>query len=287
MSIATRSYHGPLSVLPGPATDCGSRRDRATPIDPAARCDESGDGPLERALALVEAFCEHEGTPGVSELARRCGLPKSTAHRILGILEKSRLVRRVPAGYRLGYRLYDLLNALHDCQNELREILLPYLVDTYEAARGTVQLCVLGDDMAICLERLGTSRSAPAGPRAGERIPLHCTAAGKILLAYAPESVRRQHLAGPLPSLTRSTITSPVALSTEIRRVRRDGYAVDREEHVPGRTSVAVPVWGADGSPVAALSVTGPATELQPLRVVGRIRPIAAAASQQLLRQAV
>jgi len=118
-------------------------------------------------------------------------------------------------------------------------------------------------------------------------MPLHCTAPGKLLLAYAPESVRRQHLTGPLPSFTRSTITSPVVLSAAIRRVRRDGYAFECEEHVSGRTSVAVPVLGADGSTVAALSVTGPVTEFQPLRVVGRIRHIAAAASQQLLRRAV
>jgi DNA-binding IclR family transcriptional regulator len=174
------------------------------------------------------------------------------------------------------------LDSLHDCQNQVRGILLPYLVDLYEAARETVHLCVLDEDAAICVERLGGSRSVPIGTRAGERMPLHCTAAGKILLAYAPESVRRRQMTGPLRGFTRSTITSPVALSGAIRRAARDGCAFDREEFVPGLTSVAVPVMGPDGA-TAALSVTGPVTEFEPLRVVARIRHIAAVATQELL----
>jgi IclR family transcriptional regulator, KDG regulon repressor len=155
MLTATKSYDDRLSSAYSeiPA-DFGALGRRPPPTRSAVNDgDPAGDGPLERALALVEAFSAVNDTVGVSELARRCGMPKSTAHRILGLLERSRLVRRVPAGYRLGCRLYDLVNSLHRCQHKLRECLLPYLVDIYEATHATVHLWVLEDDAAICLER--------------------------------------------------------------------------------------------------------------------------------------
>lgn len=287
MSLAMKDRNvGLRGVLAAPSTESALT---SALVDPHVMLgqdrvgDRSADGLVERAFALVQALCTDNETVGVSELARRCGLPKSTTYRILGILEKSGMVRRAPEGYRLGHRIYALVDTLHECQpSRLRDALLPYLVDSYELTRETVHLGVRQGDHGRCVERLGGRKQAPATPpRVGERLPLHRTGLGKVLLTHAPEAVRRRSLS-ELTAFTESTLTSAAALSMEVRRIRRDGYAVDHEESGPGLTSVAVPVYGASRTVVAALSITGPAARFEPLRVVDALRRIADAASRDL-----
>jgi DNA-binding IclR family transcriptional regulator len=96
----------------------------------------------------------------------------------------------------------------------------------------------------------------------GQQTPLHATSSGKILLAFGPAGMRASVLAGPLDRFTDATVTDPVTLSGELDRIRSVGWACTAEEYELGLNGVAAPVRGADGSVVAALSVSGPAYRL-------------------------
>jgi DNA-binding IclR family transcriptional regulator len=223
---------------------------------------------------------------GVSELARRAQLSKSTAHRVLGMLERNGVVERCGNGYRLGERLHRLGQAVYGPDAEkVRDVLLPFLADLYELTRETVHLAVLQDTHVVYLAKLYGHRPASVPSRIGGRLPAHATAVGKALLAYdfdAAEQAMRQ----PLWRFTDRTITDPDALSSELDRIRRTGVAFDDEEYQPGLACVAVPVLNRGGRAMAALSVAGRHGRIDTRRLSADVRRVVAAASQAWVRRA-
>jgi IclR family KDG regulon transcriptional repressor len=282
----------PLQLLPPPAPavfDTAAQR-RVSPGVAVAAMGVEGScsgGVIERAIALIEAFSA-DGPAGVSELARRAGLPKSTTHRLLGILEKCQLVHRVPDGYELGQRLYALAKALSGDDQSLRlqSLLRPYLADAYALANETAHVGIIQGDGILYLDELhGRRRVAlPAGE--GDRVPAHCTAIGKVLLAFSPGPVRSRLLRGGLPAFTTSTITSGAQLEEELTRIQRRGVAFDRGEFVAGATSVAALITGADGLVAGAISITGPISRFDPARFAAGLARIGWAASASLRSRA-
>lgn len=241
---------------------------------------------IDKAVSLLVALGDRSGRgAGVSELARRAQLSKSTAYRVLGMLERNGVVERQGTGYRLGERLHRLGQAVHGPEAEhVRDVLLPFLTDLYELTRETVHLAVLHDTHAAYLAKLYGHRSTAVPSRIGGRLPAHATAVGKALLAFdvdaAEEAVRR-----PLLRFTHRTITEPEALSAELERIRRTGVALDDEEYQQGLACVAVPVLSRSGRAVAALSVAGRRGHIDTRQVSGQVRRIAAAASQAWARR--
>ncbi|GGC82417.1 hypothetical protein GCM10011512_06450 [Tersicoccus solisilvae] len=209
-----------------------------------------------RALNVLAAFDQDHPVLGLSEIARRSGTPVATCHRLLGELtEWGALARTSDGRYQVGHRLWTL-GMLAPVQKGLREVAGPYMHDVLFATRHVVNLFVLDDRRALLLERIaGTAVGQPVA-RVGERLPLHTSAAGKVLLAFAPPSV----VEGVFAELTRETrhsIIDPARLRRELARVHERGYATTVEEHALGTSGLAVPVQGNGGRILAALGVVG------------------------------
>jgi DNA-binding IclR family transcriptional regulator len=218
----------------------------------------NGGGPgasvASRLLGLLGAFDDDHRTLTLSELARRAELPLATAHRLVAELVAWGALTRTPGGnYVVGPRLWDL-GLLAPVQSGLRQIASPFLHDIYAATLATVHLAVRDGIEVLYVDRLAGHASVPVVSTIGSRLPMHTTGVGKVLLAHAPDEVRReafQHLSRVTPY----SIVQPGQLRAELDRVRRDGFAQTHEEMSLGACSVAVPILAPDGSVVASLGI--------------------------------
>lgn len=236
---------------------------------------------LARAVSLLDAF--HPDDPGltVSELGRRTGLAKSTVHRMAVELCRLGLLEQTPDGLRLGLHLFELGQLVHR-QRSVREAALPLMEDLREATRSTVHLAVREGIEVVYVEIL-RAKGAPSLPsRVGGRMPAHATGVGKALLAFSPPEVVNARIEAGLPPHSPHTIIAPGPLLRELTTVRATGIAFDREESGPGIVCAAAPVFGADGSPVAALSVSGRSSHTDVERVGLAARTAALALTRQL-----
>src|ERR1700757_573585 len=186
---------------------------------------------IDKAFSLLALLGRAgRGGGGVNELARRAELSKSTAFRVLGMLERNAMVERVGTKYRLGARLHELGKSVYaPGQDRIRALLLPFLAALYEIPRHTVHLASLHGTDVVYLAKLYGHRTAATPSRIGARLPAHCTAVGKVLLAYDAEAATAA-LSTPLHRLTHHSICDADELAAELVRVRRDGVAIDQEE---------------------------------------------------------
>ncbi len=243
-------------------------------------------GVLSKTLRLLEIIKDARVPPNLTELSRRAGLNKSTALRFLAHLEAEGYLRRDEHGrYHLGPRLLELSQAAATSQAHLREVARPLLWDLWRETQETVNLGVLeGFEIAYvdCLEsphdlRLVTNISM--------RAVYYRTALGKAIAAFLPQHQLRVLLESvEFQAFTPHTLASPEALLPELERIRRDGYAVDNEESVPGIRCVAAPVLDAENLPAAAVSVSGPTVRITP-DAVGGLAPAVIRAAQRISRQ--
>ena len=253
----------------------------ATCIARAGRDDRAA---VDKAFSLLGAFGEQGGVGlGVSELARRTGLSKSTAFRVLAMLERNAMVERTGTDYRLGARLREL-GRTEDSRNQdqIRDALMPFLTELYGMTQHTVHLATLHGTDVVYLAKLYGRRSVTAPSRIGGKLPAHCTAVGKLLLAYEPAAASRA-LSEPLRSLTPRSTCNREELVTDMRAVLRDGVAFDYEGSQLGVNCVAAPVFTRGGRPLAAMSVSAPrGVDMSALSMT--LRRVCAAASQDMNR---
>lgn len=208
---------------------------------------------------------------GVSELARRLGVAKSTAHRILTTLTLHQLVERSADGqrYRLGQRLHELGEVVA-MRNSLREQSLPLLEELRDVTGETVHIAVPSGGEVFYVERLESYQGLRFSSRVGRRMPVHCTSSGKAIAAFNPEVARVACELG-FPSRTGRTIRDQSQFVRCLAETRRRGYAFSIEEAERGLSSVAAPVLDREGVARAAISVAGPT-----VRVIGDdIAPLA------------
>jgi DNA-binding IclR family transcriptional regulator len=219
---------------------------------------------VQNALRVLDCFSATDRELGVSELARRLSVGKSTVHRLCTTLAAGGLLDHNPATgrYRLGLRLYEL-GALVGVHLDLHEAASPALNDVRNRTGETVQLAVLDGREVVYVERLESSHTVRLFGRVGHRNSAHCTSTGKVLLAYLPEAELDALLDGwVLESHTPYTITDHAALREALAEVRRRGWGENANEVEMGVASVGAPVRDASGAVVAALSVAGPAMRL-------------------------
>ena len=251
---------------------------------PASRPRRDDRNAIDKALALLNAFGDDANVGvGVSELARRTELSKSTAYRILTVLQRNGAVERAGSAYRLGRVVQGEEHRESAELTRLRDLLTPFLADMYEASRQTVHLAALDGTRVVYLNKLHGHMAMRSPTRIGGTAPAYCTGVGKVLLAWDADASERA-LAEDLVPWTPNTLVEPDALRTELERVRRTGVAYDREEIIAGLTCIAAPILGADGAPVAALSVSGPVGEFAPESQAHALRRVCLAASQQIGR---
>ena len=225
-----------------------------------------------KALSLLDAFEQIDTSLGVSELARRTGIPKSTAFRLLAILEERQLIERQGTRYCLGKRLFELGNRVSYCRpRSLRDLSLPYLGDLYELTHETVHLAILDGTDVVYLEKLFGHQPVKSPSVVGGRVPAYCSAIGKALLAWSDPECVQATLSRGLAPRTGYTIVVPSQFREEITTVRSRGVAFDREESSLGLTCVGSPILSRSGRLVGGISVCGPTSRFEPSTSAGAV----------------
>jgi len=241
---------------------------------------------IGRAILLLDAFGADDPTLGVSELARRTGLAKSTVHRIAGDLVTAGLLARAGESYRLGRGLFELgMRAAPE--RTLLEVTMPFMQDLFGRTGEIVHLGVPDGDEVVYISKIGGHRQASAPSRIGGRMPLYCTGIGKALLAHSEPAVIDRILSGPLKRRTPRTVVAPGLLRAQLDRVVEQGVAFEFEESAVGLVCVAAPILTSTDQPLGAVSVTGPATRFRPEAHAASVRAAAAGASSILARRAI
>ncbi len=235
---------------------------------------------LAKAVRVLDALSE-VGVAGVSELSRRTGLPKTSAYRTANELAAVGLVERAGDGYRLAPKLFELGSRVPG-RRHLRDAALPFLEDLSQATNQTVHLAVLDGGEVIYVERLVGSRSNEVPSSVAARLPLHCTATGKCLLALGPAEVVAEVLRSPLEPMTERSLTDPNQLLAELETIRVSEVAHEVGEVSDGLRSIAAPIRAHGGRLVGALSATGPIDDFAADHVERVVRLAASALSRRL-----
>jgi len=234
---------------------------------------------IGRALTLLTAFRAGEEELSLVELTRRTGIPKPTAHRLLGELAGWGVVERADGGWRLGMTLFELGQRAPG-QRGLREAAAPFLADLFQATHETVHLAVPDGTEVVYVEKLTTRGGPVVGSRVGGRMPAYCTGVGKVLLAFGPPERLAAVVGAGLVRRTPRTVIAPGLLADELARIREQGVAVEHEESTVGIACVAAPVLDGGAHAVAAISITGWANRLD----TGRLGPAVRTAALGLSR---
>lgn len=226
--------------------------------------DETATSSALRAFALIEQIAIADVPPTLEELTSASGLPKPTAYRILRLLMDNGLVERELRGkrYAVGPRLcaLSLSVQMRTPRRRERQAILARLVD---AIGETCNLTMLDGQEVVYVDRVETSANVRLHMQAGSRVPLHCTASGKLLLAQmAPYQVARLLGTGPLARYTERTIVSVDALMHALDKIRATGVGTDIGEYLEGSVCLAVPIRDARGDVCAAIAVHGPAPRM-------------------------
>jgi DNA-binding IclR family transcriptional regulator len=242
------------------------------------------------AMRLLEAFRDEEEL-GVTELSRRLSLHKNNVFRLLATLEQQGYIEQSTASdrYRLGVESLELGQAFLRGRTLLRcarSILEALAVQLGESAH----LATLRDFDVVHLDGAQGEQLVQTSLRVGRRLPLHCTALGKVLLGCSPENVRELFdrtltEAGGLGARTPNTIVDRDKFFEQVRSVAGAGFALDLEECEPGLCCAAAPVHDASGRMIAALSVSGPAFRLGEERLLRNVVPAVIGAAETLSRE--
>jgi IclR family acetate operon transcriptional repressor len=217
---------------------------------------------VDRAVSVLEFLALH-GEMGITELATELGVHKSTAFRLVSVLDSRGLVEQAGdrGKYRLGFgivRLAGATAAQMDLSRESRPVCERLAAQVGE----TVNVAILDEGYAINVSQVRGSATVATINWVGQRTPLHATSSGKVLLANQPPAVRDELMARPLTMYTPRTITDPGLLRAELDAALVAGWASTGDELEIGLNAVAVPIRGMDGNVVAALSVSGPSYRL-------------------------
>ncbi|GAA1417774.1 IclR family transcriptional regulator [Streptomyces thermospinosisporus] len=222
---------------------------------------------VDRAVSVLEILARR-GEAGVTEIADELGVHKSTAFRLLGVLEKRGLVAQAKdrGKYYLGAGVLRLAGAAA-LRLDISQEGVPVCRELADELGETVNLAVLDGDAAVNIMQARGTAAVTAQNWLGRRTPLHATASGKVLLAHLPPALREEQLASPLERFTERTITRAEVLRGELEEALRRGYGSTLEELELGLAAVAAPVRSHDGEVIAAISVSGPVYRLSESRL--------------------
>lgn len=260
---------------------------------------------LGRAFEILDCF-EGGQEMTVSGICEQTGLPPATVHRMLAALVEWEGVERLARGrYRLGARIWRLGVSAPQVRR-LRELAQPYLVNLHMATRGTVYLGVRDGQDAVFGDRITRVKPTAASSFVTRRMPLQSTAGGRVLLAYSDDAWQQVQRNAALAAGAYTTPLSDddgdahsgdgltpypgglAALERELAAIRAQGYGVIRDDGLPGRTSVAAPVFGELGTAVASLTVSFPETRIpEPRTILPHVLGTARAISADLSRHSL
>lgn len=229
-----------------------------------ARRDSQRLSSVTTAIHLMKAFSEEEPELGISELAKRLKIAKSTVHRLaMALLDEALLEQNPDTGrYRLGIGLFAL-GSLVRTRIDVAAEAKSFLNDLRASANENARLAILSRRNVVFIHDFESNDPVRLRSITGQFRPAHCTAEGLCLLAGLTDAALESFLAEPLPARTPNTVTDPAELMERIRKVRRLGYATEDEECDVGARCIAAPVFQADGRTAAAIGLAGPRLRLK------------------------
>jgi IclR family acetate operon transcriptional repressor len=256
---------------------------RAMSRAPVTEPPEPPAGAIDRALAVLGVLAEASTPMGVTEIARRVGLPKSVVHYHVSALVRNRYVEARPdrryglghAALRLGRGNYSNL--------ELRARALPHMRALHHDTWETVTLSVLIGRERVYVDQLVSPQEIKLAVELGRPFPLHAGATGRAIMAFLADDARELLLGQPLERLSSRTVVDPDELRTLLAAVRESGLAVSRSERQEGAASVAAPVFDNHGV-AGAISVCGPEYRFDEM-ALDRYRPLLRSAAVELSRE--
>ena len=240
-----------------------------------------GTQTIDRGAQLLALVLESEAPRALGELAADAGLPKSTASRLLGALERNGLVEQ--EGMRGAFRAGPVMARFAGRGISLRrlaELAERPMAALAEATGETINVAVAGPGWVEHVAQVDSRHYLGTSQWVGRRVPYHCSANGKVLLAFSAAGAS----AGELEARTSRTIVEPAQLAAELEGIRREGFATAVDELELGLSAVAAPVLDDSGRAIAALSVSGPTLRLSPRRVA-ELRPTVIKQARALAEQ--
>ncbi len=214
---------------------------------------------LDKSLSLLAAVIADGGKSSLAALAQSCGLPPSTAHRIVTTLRRRGYIASPGRGCYLPGPALIRLGAAHGLAEILQRVARPVLRDLTRRTGLTAHLGIFEGEMVTYLVKI--DGKADVLTREGMQLEAYCSGIGKVLLAALPDAVLELYLnSGPFVALTAATIVDPRGLHRALMGVRRDGFALDDREAHADLCCIAAPVRGDDGAVCAAISLSGPTT---------------------------
>ena len=240
-----------MTTPPAPTADIPARREAGALVQS-----------VDRAITILEILAKR-GVAGVTEIANELGVHKSTASRLVAVLEGRGLVEQLAdrGKYRLGFGIVRLAGALtvqRDLAHESRKACEALATDVGE----TVNVAILDGDRVINISEVRGPAAIAMHNWVGQSTPPHATSSGKVLLAFAGPAPLRERLSVPLQRFTPHTVVDLTALERELDQVRERGWAATVEEYEVGLNAVAAPVRDHEDTVVAAVSVSGPSYRL-------------------------
>ena len=223
---------------------------------------------LERAGMILEVLSQHSQGLRLRDLSQKVKLTKGTTHRLLSSLAYLDFIRQNPLNkhYLLSFKLVELGNRLLN-QIDYRIEARPFLVELAERTRETAHMVILDQFEVLYIDKVeavGNTTGLRMASMLGSRIPAHCSAVGKALLAFLPEKrLEELALTNGLPKKTENTITDLKKLKEHLELVRKRGYAVDNEENEIGIRCIGAPIRDQRGKVIAAISISVPASRMQ------------------------
>ena len=222
---------------------------------------------VDRALSILFLLAR-DGELGVTQIGAELGVHKSTAFRLVSTLENYELVEQTSerGKFQLGVGVLRLAGATTGRLDLVRES-RPVTADLAARVGETVNIVLLSGRDALYVDQVSGPSTLQTRNWVGQRIPLHSTSNGKVLLAHSDADFIAEIAAAPLPGFTDHTIVDRERLLAELDVVRSHGYAVAVDELELGLTAVAAPVVGADGAVIASVSASGPTFRLNESRL--------------------
>jgi DNA-binding IclR family transcriptional regulator len=216
---------------------------------------------LQKASEVLALYDRDHTEWGVREVAEKLKIAKSSAFDLLSSLAQIGFLNKTEdSRYRLGWRLVMMSETLL-ATTELRQEARPVLEELAAQYKETIHLAVLDDTKVVYADKLEGQQAVRVELTSlGTRLYPHCSALGKVLLAYIPEEeVRRIVQQAGLPRMTANTITDEEELQQSLAKIRKQGYAYDLEEILPDLCCVGAPIYNYSGQVIAAVSMSIPA----------------------------
>ncbi len=262
LSGNTRGVAQPSAAPPRPA------RKNVSPDRTAAGPSRPARVPLVSAAVRTLSILEHLGHQnaiGLEDLSREVGLAKPTLYRFLLTLQELGYARREHDDrWAVTLRMFNMGSRALD-HMDLLSAAKPIAEELAAGLGETVHMGVLDGDSAVYVLKIESRYTIRMYSRVGRRMPLHCTAIGKVILAFSPPAERAAQLDGiKLVAFTPNTLATRLSLEAELERIRREGFGRDDEEHEEGIRCIAAPVFDYTGSVVAAISVSWPRFRFDP-----------------------